>query len=75
MKIRPSCSLLYERCKLDVITTRAVWQSPKLKQLSETERHYQLQDATINGRGIRLRPHLRHRRQGSRHPRTHRDQP
>ena len=28
-------ALLYERCKLDVITTRAVWQSPKLKHLSE----------------------------------------
>jgi DNA polymerase len=46
--------LLYERCKLDVITTRAVWNSPKLKQLSESERHYQIQDATINARGIRL---------------------
>lgn len=46
--------LLYERCKLDVITTRAVWQSPKLKHLSEIERHYQLEDAVINGRGIRL---------------------
>jgi DNA polymerase bacteriophage-type len=45
--------LLYERCKLDVITTRAVWQSPKLRQLSSTERHYQIQDATINARGIR----------------------
>ena len=44
---------MYERCKLDVITTRAVWQSPKLKQLCETERHYQIQDAIINGRGIR----------------------
>ena len=46
--------LLYERCKLDVITTRAVWQSPKLKPLSETERRYQLQDMAINDRGIRL---------------------
>jgi DNA polymerase len=45
--------LLYERCKLDVITTRAVWQSPKLKQLSSTERYYQIQDAVINGRGVR----------------------
>jgi DNA polymerase len=45
--------LLYERCQLDVITTRAVWQSPKLKHLSNTERHYKLQDAVINGRGIR----------------------
>jgi DNA polymerase bacteriophage-type len=45
--------LLYERCKLDVITTRAVWRSPKLKQLSNTERQYQIEDAIINGRGIR----------------------
>jgi len=45
--------LLYERCKLDVITTRAVWQSSKLKQLSDTERRYQIQDATINARGVR----------------------
>jgi DNA polymerase len=44
--------LAYERCKLDVITTRAVWQSPKLKQLSSTERRYQIQDAIINARGI-----------------------
>ena len=46
--------LLYERCKLDVITTRAVWLSPKLKPLSETERRHQLQDLAVNGRGIRL---------------------
>jgi DNA polymerase len=31
-----------------------VWQSPKLKQLSSTERGYQIQDATINARGMRL---------------------
>jgi hypothetical protein len=46
--------LVDERCKLDVITTRAVWQSPKLKPLSEIERRYQFLDAIINGRGIRL---------------------
>ena len=46
--------LTYERCKLDVITARAVWESPKLKPLSATERRYQLQDMAINGRGIRL---------------------
>ena len=46
--------LLYGRCKLDVITTRAVWQSAKLQRLTKTERHYQLQDAAINGRGVRL---------------------
>jgi DNA polymerase len=45
--------LVYERCKLDVITTRAVWQSPKLKHLSGTERYYQVEDAVINGRGVR----------------------
>jgi DNA polymerase len=46
-------ALLLERCKLDVITTGAVWESPKLKHLSAQERHYQLQDAVINERGIR----------------------
>jgi DNA polymerase len=46
--------LLYERCKRDVTTTRAVWQSPKLKPLLSGERHYQLQDAAINARGVRL---------------------
>jgi DNA polymerase len=46
--------LLFERCKLDVITTRAVWQSAKLKHLSETERRFQFHDMTINGRGVRL---------------------
>jgi hypothetical protein len=46
--------LLYERCKLDVITTRAVWQSPKLHHLTETERRHQLQDAAVNGCGVRL---------------------
>jgi DNA polymerase len=46
--------LTYARCRLDVITMRAVWKSPKLKHLSESERHFQLQDLTINGRGILL---------------------
>jgi DNA polymerase len=46
--------LLYERCKLDVITTRAVWNSPKLKPLSEPERRQQLYDMAINARGVRL---------------------
>jgi DNA polymerase len=44
--------LIYARCRLDVVTTRAVWQSPKLKPMSEIERHYQLCDATINSRGV-----------------------
>jgi len=47
-------ALLHERCRLDTITTRAVWHSPKLKHLSESERRYQLLDAAINARGIRL---------------------
>jgi DNA polymerase len=46
--------LLYERCTLDVITTRAVWRSSKLNHGSEVERRYQLQDSDINARGIRL---------------------
>jgi DNA polymerase len=45
--------LTYERCKLDVITTRAVWLSPKLKHPSDRERHYQIEDAIINARGVR----------------------
>ncbi|HEY1864972.1 MAG TPA: toprim domain-containing protein [Roseiarcus sp.] len=46
--------LVYERCRLDVITTRAVFNSPKLEPLTENERRYLLQDAAINGRGVRL---------------------
>jgi DNA polymerase len=46
--------IVYERCKTDVLTARAVWGSPKLKQLNETERDYQLQDIEINARGVRL---------------------
>jgi DNA polymerase len=46
--------LLYERCKLDVITARAVWNSSKLQPLSASERYYQLQDIAINERGVRL---------------------
>jgi DNA polymerase len=45
-------ALTYERCKLDVITTRAVLS--KLKRLSPIERRYQLQDMVINRRGVRL---------------------
>jgi DNA polymerase len=47
-------ALVQQRCELDVITTRACWQHPKLKPLSETERRYQLLDAIINWRGIRV---------------------
>src|SRR4029077_17552493 len=46
--------LLFARCRLDVITTRAVWTHPKLRHPSVTERHCQVHDATINRRGIRL---------------------
>jgi DNA polymerase family A/Toprim domain/CHC2 zinc finger len=46
--------LLFERCRLDVITTRAVWTHPKLRHPSVVERHCQVLDATINRRGIRL---------------------
>ena len=60
--------LTYERCRLDVITARAVWQSPKLKQLSETERRYQLQDLAINRPRHPARPRLCNRGEGSRHP-------
>jgi DNA polymerase len=46
--------LVYQRCRADVVATRAVFTSPKLEPLSETERRYQLQDAVINARGVRL---------------------
>jgi hypothetical protein len=47
-------ALVFERCRLDVITTRAVWTHPKLRHPSATERHCQVLDATINRRGIQL---------------------
>jgi DNA polymerase len=46
--------LLFERCRLDVITTRAVWTHPGLRHPGAAERHCQVLDATINRRGIRL---------------------
>jgi DNA polymerase len=46
--------LVFERCRLDVITTRAVWTHPKLRHPSVTERNCQVDDAIINRRGIRL---------------------
>jgi DNA polymerase len=46
--------LVFERCRLDVITTRAVWTHPKLRHPSVAERHCQILDAAINRRGIRL---------------------
>jgi Toprim domain/CHC2 zinc finger len=46
--------LLFERCRLDVVATRAVWTHPTLRHSSVAERHSQVLDATINRRGIRL---------------------
>ena len=46
--------LLFERCRLDVITTRAVWTYPGLRHPGAVERQSQVLDATINRRGIRL---------------------
>ena len=46
-------ALVLERCKLDVITTRACWNAPQLKHLSEIERGNLLLDARINDRGVR----------------------
>jgi DNA polymerase bacteriophage-type len=46
--------LVRERCRVDVIATRAVWTHPKLRHPSATERHSQVLDAAINRRGIRL---------------------
>jgi DNA polymerase len=46
--------LVLGRCRLDVITTRAVWQHPTLQHPSAAERHCQILDAAINRRGIRL---------------------
>jgi DNA polymerase len=46
--------LVYERCQTDVLATRAVWQSNRLRHLSEIERDNQLHDIAINARGVRL---------------------
>ena len=46
--------LVFKRCRLDVIATRAVWTHPKLRHPSVAERHCQVLDAAINRRGIRL---------------------
>ena len=73
-KIRSSCSCCTSAASSTSITTRAVWQSPKLKQLSATERHYQLQDRDHQRARHPARPRLRHRRPRSRHPRAHGDQ-
>ena len=66
--------LLYERCKLDVITTRAVWQSPKLKHSLRYRAPLSAPGRDHQRTRHPLRSRLRHRRQGSRHPRAHSDQ-
>jgi DNA polymerase len=45
-------ALVLERCRTDVLATRACWQSLLLKPLSPTERRYLLLDAIINDRGV-----------------------
>ena len=67
--------LVFERCRLDVITTRAVWTHPKLRHPSAAERHCQILDATINRRGIRLDRGFVDRRPGIGDPGAQRDQP
>jgi DNA polymerase len=46
-------ALLLERCKTDVIATRAAYNSPRLRPLLPEERQLLLLDAKINARGIR----------------------
>jgi DNA polymerase bacteriophage-type len=46
-------ALVIERCKQDVIATRACYNAPQLKRLSTTERELLLIDARINVRGVR----------------------
>jgi Toprim domain/CHC2 zinc finger len=47
-------ALVYERCRLDVITTRAVLASPLLEPLNDNERRHLVQDMAINNRGVRV---------------------
>src|SRR5262245_31798197 len=46
-------ALLLERCKTDVMSTRATYNHPRLKPLLPEERQQLLLDARINARGIR----------------------
>jgi DNA polymerase bacteriophage-type len=46
-------ALVIERCKHDVMATRACYNAPQLKHLSPVERELLLIDARINARGIR----------------------
>jgi DNA polymerase len=45
-------ALLLERCKTDVASTRAAYNSPRLRPLALEERQQLLLDAAINARGI-----------------------
>ena len=45
-------ALLLERCKSDVVATRAAYNSPRLRPLLPEERHLLLHDAAINTRGV-----------------------
>jgi len=45
---------VFARCKLDVITMRAIWRHPKLKHPNGSERHSQILDAIINRRGVHI---------------------
>jgi DNA polymerase len=44
---------LIKYCAQDVRTSRALWNHPKIKPLSATERQLQILDAIINRRGVR----------------------
>jgi CHC2 zinc finger/DNA polymerase family A/Toprim domain len=46
--------LVRARCRLDVITCRAIWQHPKLKHPEASERTSQILDAVINRRGVHI---------------------
>jgi DNA polymerase len=45
-------ALLLARCKIDVVSTRAAYNSPRLQRLLPEERQLLLVDAKINARGI-----------------------
>ena len=64
-KIREASRLVYERCKLDVITTRAVFNSPKLERLTETERRYLARGRRDQRTRSPARSHARRRRDGA----------
>src|SRR5262249_29315659 len=45
-------ALVLERCKSDVLATRAAYNSPRLRPSLPEERHLLLHDAAINARGV-----------------------